>query len=269
MNESVLQIAQGLAIPFLGTVLGAACVFFMKKQMEQNLKRGLLSFAAGVMVAASVWSLLLPAISASESMGKLAFIPATVGFWAGILFLYILDKITPHLHLGSATPEGPKAKLKRTTMLTLAVTLHKLAVTLHNLPEGMAVGIVFAGWLSGNVAITLSGAFALAIGIAIQNFPEGAVVSLPLRAEGASRKKAFALGALSGAVEPVGALITLLAAEALSPFMPYLLSLAAGAMIYVVIEEMLPEVSEGEHFDAGTILFAVGFTLMMVLDSAL
>lgn len=262
MNEPVLQIAQGLAIPFLGTVLGAACVFFMKKQMGQNLKRGLLSFAAGVMVAASVWSLLLPAISASESMSKLAFIPATVGFWAGILFLYILDKITPHLHLGSATSEGPKAKLKRTTMLTLAVTL-------HNLPEGMAVGIVFAGWLSGNVAITLSGAFALAIGIAIQNFPEGAVVSLPLRAEGASRKKAFALGALSGAVEPVGALITLLAAEALSPFMPYLLSLAAGAMIYVVIEEMLPEVSEGEHFDAGTILFAVGFTLMMVLDSAL
>ena len=257
MNEPILQIAQGLAIPFLGTVLGAACVFFMKKQMGQNLKRGLLSFAAGVMVAASVWSLLLPAISASESMGKLAFIPATVGFWAGILFLYILDKITPHLHLGSATPEGPKAKLKRTTMLTLAVTL-------HNLPEGMAVGIVFAGWLSGNVAITLSGAFALAIGIAIQNFPEGAVVSLPLRAEGASRKKAFALGALS-----VGALITLLAAEALSPLMPYLLSLAAGAMIYVVVEEMLPEVSEGEHFDAGTILFAVGFTLMMVLDSAL
>ncbi len=248
MNEPVIQIAQGLAIPFLGTVLGAACVFFMKKQMGQNLKRGLLSFAAGVMVAASVWSLLLPAISASESMGKLAFIPATVGFWAGILFLFVLDKITP--------------KLKRTTMLTLAVTL-------HNLPEGMAVGIVFAGWLSGNVAITLSGAFALAIGIAIQNFPEGAVVSLPLRAEGASRKKAFALGALSGAVEPVGALITLLAAEALSPFMPYLLSLAAGAMIYVVIEEMLPEVSEGEHFDAGTILFAVGFTLMMVLDSAL
>lgn len=262
MNEPALQIAQGLVIPFLGTVLGAACVFFMRKQMSQNLKRGLLSFAAGVMVAASVWSLLLPAISASESMGKLAFIPATVGFWAGILFLFILDKITPHLHLGSATPEGPKAKLKRTTMLTLAVTL-------HNLPEGMAVGIVFAGWLSGNVAITLSGAFALAIGIAIQNFPEGAVVSLPLRAEGASRKKAFALGALSGAVEPVGALITLLAAEALSPFMPYLLSLAAGAMIYVVIEEMLPEVSEGEHFDAGTILFAVGFTLMMVLDSAL
>lgn len=262
MNEPILQIIQGLAIPFLGTVLGAACVFFTKKQMGQNLKRGLLSFAAGVMVAASVWSLLLPAISASESMGKLAFIPATVGFWAGILFLYILDKITPHLHLDSATPEGPKAKLQRTTMLTLAVTL-------HNLPEGMAVGIVFAGWLSGNVAITLSGAFALAIGIAIQNFPEGAVVSLPLRAEGASRKKAFALGALSGAVEPVGALITLLAAEALSPFMPYLLSLAAGAMIYVVIEEMLPEVSEGEHFDAGTILFAVGFTLMMVLDSAL
>lgn len=262
MNEPVLQIVQGLAIPFLGTVLGAACVFFMRNQMSQNLKRGLLSFAAGVMVAASVWSLLLPAISASESMGKLAFIPATVGFWAGILFLFVLDKITPHLHLGSATPEGPKAKLKRTTMLTLAVTL-------HNLPEGMAVGIVFAGWLSGNVAITLSGAFALTIGIAIQNFPEGAVVSLPLRAEGASRKKAFALGALSGAVEPVGALITLLAAEALSPFMPYLLSLAAGAMIYVVIEEMLPEVSEGEHFDAGTILFAVGFTLMMVLDSAL
>ena len=253
MNEPILQITQGLAIPFLGTVLGAACVFFMKKQMGQNLKRGLLSFAAGIMMEASVWSLLL---------GKLAFIPATVGFWAGILFLYILDKITPHLHLDSATPEGPKAKLKRTTMLTLAVTL-------HNLPEGMAVGIVFAGWLSGNAAITLSGAFALAIGIAIQNFPEGAVVSLPLRAEGASRKKAFALGALSGAVEPVGALITLLAAEALSPFMPYLLSLAAGAMIYVVIEEMLPEVSEGEHFDAGTILFAVGFTLMMVLDSAL
>ena len=228
MNEPVLQIAQGLAIPFLGTVLGAACVFFMKKQMGQNLKRGFLSFAAGVMVAASVWSLLLPAISASESMGKLAFIPATVGFWAGILFLYVLDKITPHLHLGSATPEGPKAKLKRTTMLTLAVTLHNLpegmavgivfagwlsgnvaitlsgafalatlAVTLHNLPEGMAVGIVFAGWLSGNVAITLSGAFALAIGIAIQNFPEGAVVSLPLRAEGCRRgfpQKGFRLG---------------------------------------------------------------------------
>ena len=180
MNQPVLQIVQGLTIPFLGTVLGAACVFFVRGQMKQNLKRGLLAFAAGVMVAASVWSLLLPAISASEHMGKLAFAPAAIGFWAGILFLFILDKITPHLHLGSKTPEGPRAKLKRTTMLTLAVTL-------HNLPEGMAVGIVFAGWLSGNVAITLSAACALAIGIAIQNFPEGAVVSLPLKAEGASR----------------------------------------------------------------------------------
>jgi ZIP family zinc transporter len=262
MSQPILPIIQGLTIPFLGTVLGAACVFFVRGQMKQNLKRGLLAFAAGVMVAASVWSLLLPAIEASEHLGKLAFAPAAVGFWAGILFLFILDKITPHLHLGSKTPEGPRAKLKRTTMLTLAVTL-------HNLPEGMAVGIVFAGWLSGNVAITLSAAFALSIGIAIQNFPEGAVVSLPLKAEGTTRKKAFALGALSGAVEPIGALITLIAAEILSPFMPYLLSFAAGAMIYVVVEEMLPEVSEGDHFDAGTILFAVGFTLMMALDSAL
>ena len=275
MIQPILPIIQGLTIPFL-----AACVFFIRGQMKQNLKRGLLAFAAGVMVAASVWSLLLPAIEASEHLGKLSFAPAAVGFWAGILFLFILDKITPHLHLGSQTPEGPRAKLKRTTMLTLAVTL-------HNLPEGMAVGIVFAGWLSGNVAITLSAAFALSIGIAIQNFPEGAVVSLPLKAEGATRqnegavvslplkaegatrKKAFALGALSGAVEPIGALITLIAAEILSPFMPYLLSFAAGAMIYVVVEEMLPEVSEGDHFDAGTILFAVGFTLMMALDSAL
>ena len=252
----------GLLIPFLGTAAGSACVFFLRRSLSDALRRSLTGFAAGVMTAASVWSLIVPAIEQSSAMGRWAFLPAFIGFWCGILFLLLLDRLVPHLHAGAEQAEGPKSRLKRTTMMVLAVTL-------HNIPEGMAVGIVYAGVRSGSALITAGGALSLALGIAIQNFPEGAVVSLPLRAEGASRKKAFALGALSGAVEPVGALITLLAAEALSPFMPYLLSLAAGAMIYVVIEEMLPEVSEGEHFDAGTILFAVGFTLMMVLDSAL
>ncbi|MBP5579421.1 MAG: ZIP family metal transporter [Ruminococcus sp.] len=262
MTQPILPIIQGLTIPFLGTVLGAACVFFIRGQMKQNLKRGLLAFAAGVMVAASVWSLLLPAISASEHLGKLSFAPAAVGFWAGILFLYILDKITPHLHLGSQTPEGPRAKLKRTTMLTLAVTL-------HNLPEGMAVGIVFAGWLSGNVAITLSAAFALSIGIAIQNFPEGAIISMPLHAENKSKIRSFAGGVLSGIVEPIAALITIFLADLIIPVMPYMLSFAAGAMIYVVVEELIPEIHEGDHSNIGVIMFSIGFTIMMALDVAL
>ena len=259
MTQPILPIIQGLTIPFLGTVLGAACVFFIRGQMKQNLKRGLLAFAAGVMVAASVWSLLLPAIEASEHLGKLSFAPAAVGFWAGILFLFILDKITPHLHLGSQTPEGPRAKLKRTTMLTLAVTL-------HNLPEGMAVGVVFAGADNGAAHISLASAVAVSLGIAIQNVPEGAIISMPMRAAGNSRWRSFIIGSLSGAVEPVGAIAVLLLASLLMPVLPYMLAFAAGAMFYVVVEELIPEASSGQHSNLSTIGFAVGFVLMMVLD---
>ena len=249
-------------IPFLGTALGSACVLFMKDRMNPMLQRALTGFAAGVMVAASIWSLLIPAMEQSEAMGKWSFIPAVAGFWLGILFLLVLDRIVPHLHMNSDKAEGPESSLQKTTMLVLAVTL-------HNLPEGMAVGVVYAGLLTGNSGITATGALALSLGIAIQNFPEGAIISMPLRAEGVSKKKAFLYGALSGAVEPIGAALTILAAGLFVPVLPYLLSFAAGAMLYVVVEELIPEMSEGEHSNVGTILFAVGFAVMMALDVAL
>ena len=234
----------------------------MRKSMSATLERALAGFAAGVMVAASIWSLLIPAIEQSEGMGKWSFIPAFVGFWIGILFLLLLDHVIPHLHINSDDAEGPRTNLKKKTMLILAVTL-------HNIPEGMAVGVVYAGWMMRNNHITVLGALALSVGIAIQNFPEGAIISMPLRAEGASKGKAFLYGTLSGIVEPVGAFLTILAAGIIVPALPYLLSFAAGAMMYVVVEELVPEMSEGEHSNIGTILFAVGFTMMMVLDVAL
>ena len=252
----------GIMIPFLGTTLGAACVFFMKKSLGDLVQRSLAGFAAGVMVAASIWSLLIPAIEQSEGMGKLSFLPAFVGFWVGVLFLLLLDHLIPHLHVGSDQAEGPKSKLGRTTMMVLAVTL-------HNIPEGMAVGVMYAGFLAGNSQITAAGALALSIGIAIQNFPEGAIISMPLRAEGESKVRAFVGGVLSGIVEPIGAVLTILAAQLVIPALPYLLSFAAGAMLYVVVEELIPEMSQGRHSNIGTVFFAVGFSVMMVLDVAL
>ena len=252
----------GIMIPFLGTTLGAACVFFMKKSLGDLVQRALAGFAAGVMVAASIWSLLLPAIEQSEGMGKLSFLPAFIGFWSGVLFLLLLDRLIPHLHVGSEQAEGPKSKLGRTTMMVLAVTL-------HNIPEGMAVGVVYAGFLSGNTQITAASALALSLGIAIQNFPEGAIISMPLRAEGERKGRAFLGGVFSGVVEPIGAVLTILAAQLVIPALPYLLSFAAGAMLYVVVEELIPEMSQGEHSNVGVLSFALGFTLMMALDVAL
>ncbi|MEE1352319.1 MAG: ZIP family metal transporter [Acutalibacteraceae bacterium] len=251
-----------LLIPFLGTVLGSACVFFMRGKLNEKVERALNGFAAGVMVAASIWSLLQPAIEEESDRGRFAFLPAFIGFWLGILFLLLLDHIIPHLHQFTDEAEGPKSKLQRSTMMVLAVTM-------HNLPEGMAVGVVFAGALSGNSHISTAAAMSLAVGIAIQNFPEGAIISMPLHAEGKSKGKAFMDGALSGAVEPVGALLTILLAEAILPAMPYLLSFAAGAMMYVVVEELIPEMSSGKHSNVATIVFTIGFTLMMALDVAL
>ena len=252
----------GILIPFLGTSLGAACVFFMKKTLSDMVQRSLTGFAAGVMVAASVWSLLIPAMEQSAGMGRLSFVPAVVGFWMGILFLLGLDHIVPHLHAKSGQTEGPKSQLRRTTMMVLAVTL-------HNIPEGMAVGVVYAGYLSGSAQITAAGALALSLGIAIQNFPEGAIISMPLRAEGMKKGKAFCGGVLSGVVEPIGAMLTILAAQLVVPALPYLLSFAAGAMLYVVVEELIPEMSQGSHSNIGTLFFAVGFSIMMMLDVAL
>lgn len=249
-------------IPFFGTSLGAACVLFMRRELNQTVQRILTGFAAGVMTAASVWSLLIPAIEQSKPMGKLSFLPAFFGFWLGILFLLLLDHMIPHLHMNGRHVEGPKKNLKKATMLVLAVTL-------HNIPEGMAVGVVYAGLASESASITVSAALALSLGIAIQNFPEGAIISMPLRSEGVSKPKAFFYGILSGAVEPVGALLTIIAAELVVSYLPYLLSFAAGAMIYVVIEELIPEMSSGEHSNVGPIMFAVGFTVMMALDVAL
>ena len=259
MNTNVLM---GLLIPFAGTALGSACVFFMKNELGEKVQKALTGFASGVMVAASIWSLIVPAMEQSEGMGKLSFVPACIGFWIGILFLLLLDSVIPHLHLNADKAEGPRAKLKKTTMMVLAVTL-------HNIPEGMAVGVVYAGFISGNTTITAGGALALALGIAIQNFPEGAIISMPLKAEGKSKGKAFLDGVLSGAVEPIGALLTILAAGLFIPAMPYLLSFAAGAMMYVVVEELIPEMSSGDHSNIGVVMFAVGFTLMMALDVAL
>jgi len=252
----------GILIPFLGTTLGAACVFFMKKSLSDLVRRSLAGFAAGVMVAASIWSLLIPAIEQSDGMGKLSFLPAFIGFWGGMLFLLLLDRLIPHLHVGSEQAEGPKSKLGRTTMMMLAVTL-------HNIPEGMAVGVVYAGFLSGNTQITAASALALSLGIAIQNFPEGAIISMPLRAEGEKKSKAFLGGVISGVVEPIGAVLTIVAAQFVIPALPYLLSFAAGAMLYVVVEELIPEMSQGRHSNLGTVFFAVGFSVMMALDVAL
>ena len=256
------DIFRGILILFLGTALGAACVFFMKRTLSTGIQRALTGFAAGIMTAASVWSLLIPAMEQSADMGKLAFLPAVIGFLVGILFLLGLDHLIPHLHMNSSEAEGPKSKLKKTTMLVLAVTL-------HNIPEGMAVGVVYAGYLAGTAQITAAGALALSLGIAIQNFPEGAIISMPLRAEGMKKGRAFWGGVLSGIVEPIGAVLTILAAGIVVPALPYLLSFAAGAMLYVVVEELIPEMSQGQHSNVGTVFFAVGFSVMMVLDVAL
>ena len=244
-----MEILFGILIPFLGTTLGSACVFFMKKSLGVSVQRALAGFAAGVMVAASIWSLLIPAIEQAKNMGKLSFLPAFIGFWFGVLFLLMLDRLIPHLHIGSDQAEGPKSKLDRTTMMVLAVTL-------HNIPEGMAVGVMYAGFLAGNTQITATSALALSIGIAIQNFPEGAIISMPLRAEGESKGRAFLGGVL-------------LAAQLVIPALPYLLSFAAGAMLYVVVEELIPEMSQGKHSNIGTVFFAVGFSVMMMLDVSL
>ena len=257
-----MQIFLGLAIPFLGTTLGAAMVFLMKEEMNKKVEKILLGFASGVMIAASVWSLLIPSIEMAETQGKVAWIPAAIGFLLGIVFLLVLDSVVPHMHLESENPEGMKSKLKKTTMMVFAVTL-------HNIPEGMAVGVTFAGALAQNAGITMAGAFALAVGIAIQNFPEGAIISMPLKSEGVSKPRAFLYGTLSGIVEPIGALITIILTNAVVPILPYLLSFAAGAMIYVVVEELIPESQAGEHSNIGTIGVAIGFTIMMILDVAL
>lgn len=259
MNWSVFY---GILIPFLGTSFGAACVFFMKKEMGDRLQRMLTGFAAGVMVAASIWSLLIPAMEQVVDMGKMAFVPAVAGFWLGILFLLLLDHIIPHLHRNSQRAEGPKSQLKRTTMLVLAVTL-------HNIPEGMAVGVVYAGYLAGSTQISAAAAMALSLGIAIQNFPEGAIISMPLCTKGMPKGKAFVYGVLSGAVEPVASVFTLWAASLVVPVLPYFLSFAAGAMLYVVVEELVPKMSVGETTNIGIFMFAAGFSLMMILDVAL
>lgn len=259
MGFEVLKV---ILLPFLGTSLGAACVFFMKKALNEKLQRSLTGFAAGVMVAASIWSLLLPAMEQTEQTGQPAFLPAVVGIWLGMLFLLLLDRAIPHMHLNSTAMEGPDLKLKRTTMLVLAVTL-------HNIPEGMAVGAVVSGWLLQDSAIASAGVFTLSLGIAIQNFPEGAIISMPLRAEGVKHGKAFLYGVLSGIVEPAAAALTILLSALVVPALPYLLSFAAGAMLYVVVEELIPEMSAGEHSNLGTLFFAVGFTLMLTLDVAL
>lgn len=255
----MMKVFSILMIPFLGTSLGAAMVFLMKKHMNRELEKMLLGFAAGVMIAASVWSLLLPAIEMAEEQGGWVWLPAAAGFLLGVGFLLLLDSVVPHLHMDSEKPEGVKSDFQKTTMLVLAVTL-------HNLPEGMAVGVTVAGAMVGNTGITMAGAFALAVGIAIQNFPEGAIISMPLRSAGFSRGKSFLYGVLSGIVEPIGAFATILLAEQVIPILPYLLAFAAGAMIYVVVDELIPESQSGEHSNIGTIGAAVGFVVMMVLD---
>lgn len=256
------EVVHGILIPFIGTSLGASCVFFMKNTLNEIVEKSLNGFASGVMMAASIWSLLIPSIEQSIHLGKLAFLPTTIGFLLGIGFLLILDVVIPHIHVNSTKSEGMRSNLKRTTMLVLAVTL-------HNIPEGMAIGIVFAGYLSGNTSITIMSALILSLGIAIQNFPEGAIISMPLKVEGVSKPKSFLYGVLSGIVEPIGAIITILCANFLVPVLPYLLSFASGAMIYVIIEELVPEMSKEPHSNMGTISFAMGFALMMALDVAL
>ena len=257
-----MEVSSAVFLPFLGTVIGSGCVFFMKDKMNRTLQRSLTGFAAGVMVAASVWSLIIPAMDQSAHLGRLAFFPALVGVWAGFAFLLALDRIIPHLHLNSECPEGTACNFGKSTMLVLAVAL-------HNLPEGMAVGVVVAGWLTGSESISFAAALALSLGIALQNLPEGAIISMPLKSEGMGRGKAFGYGVISGVIEPIGAIATILLANLVVPILPYLLAFSAGAMLYVVVEELIPEMSEGEHSNIGTIFFALGFTLMMVLDVAL
>ena len=257
-----MDIFYGLLIPFLGTTLGSAMVFLMKDKINPKLEKILLGFASGVMIAASIWSLLMPSIDMAEEQSIIKWLPAATGFLLGMFFLLILDSIIPHLHLKSDEPEGIKTKLEKTTMMVLAVTL-------HNIPEGMAVGVIFAGAMIGNTGITMAGAFALSIGIAIQNFPEGAIISMPLKAEGVSKTKAFVLGTLSGIVEPIAAIITILLTNLIVPVLPYLLSFAAGAMVYVVVEELIPEAQDGNHSNLATIGVAIGFVIMMILDIAL
>ena len=254
-----MSLILGLLIPLLGTMLGSAFVFFMKDEMPQRVQKTLLGFASGVMVAASVWSLLIPAMEMEEGQGAFSVVPAAVGFLLGVGFLLLLDELTPHLHLGSSSPEGPRSRLSRTAMLALAVTI-------HNLPEGMAVGVVFAGAEQGVGGLSLASAVAVSLGIAIQNVPEGAIISMPMRAEGNSRWRSFLIGSLSGAVEPIGGLAVVLLASLLTPVLPYMLAFAAGAMFYVVVEELIPEASSGKHSNLSTIGFALGFVLMMVLD---
>jgi ZIP family zinc transporter len=261
MNDT-MKIIIGILLPLAGTALGSGMVFFLKNEMKPLLQKSLLGFASGVMIAASVWSLLIPAIDMAEENGTVAWVPATVGFLLGIGFLLLLDTIIPHLHVDSDVPEGPNSKLGKSVMLVLAVTL-------HNFPEGMAVGVVFTGILTGNTIISTAGAFALALGIAIQNIPEGAIISMPLIGTGMSKRKAFSLGIMSGVVEPIGAIITLLLTSFITPVLPFILSFAAGAMIYVVVEELIPESQSGDHSNIGTIGCAIGFALMMVLDVAL
>lgn len=258
----MMDIGKVILIPFLGTSLGAACVFFLKGEMNRQFQRMLTGFAAGVMVAASVWSLLIPAMEQADFMGKFAFLPAFVGVWAGVLFLLLLDHVIPHLHMNSQCPEGVSCNLGKSTMMFFAVAL-------HNLPEGMAVGVVLAGWMTGEGTISAAAALALSLGIALQNLPEGAIISLPMKSNGMKTGKAFLYGVMSGVVEPMGAIVTILLAKLVVPLLPYLLSFAAGAMLYVVVEELIPEMSEGEHSNIGTVFFTVGFSLMMVLDVAL
>lgn len=251
-----------LLIPLLGTILGSAFVFFMKEKMSDHVQKSLLGFASGVMVAASVWSLLIPGMDMCEDWGKMKVMPAVVGFLGGMAFLLLIDRVTPHLHIGNAKPEGPRSRLSRTAMLSLAVTI-------HNLPEGMGVGVVLAGAMQGDTYISTAAATAMAVGIAIQNIPEGAIISMPMRSAGNSKMRSFAMGALSGLVEPLGGLIVIVLASITTPALPYLFAFAAGSMLYVVVEELIPEMSEGEHSNIGTIGFAVGFTLMMILDVVL
>jgi len=257
-----MKLLYGLLIPFLGTTLGSGMVFLMKNKINKKIEKLLLGFASGVMIAASIWSLIIPALDMAEEQGIITWLPATIGFLLGICFLLVLDSIIPHLHLNTDKPEGLKSKIQKTTMMVLAVTL-------HNIPEGMAVGVVFAGAMAQNTGITMAGAIALAIGIAIQNFPEGAIISMPLKSEGMSKSKAFLYGTLSGIVEPIGAILTICLTNFVVPILPYLLSFAAGAMIYVVVEELIPESQTGEHSNIGTIGVAIGFVIMMILDVAL
>ena len=257
-----IEMLQEIFIPFVGTTLGAGCVFFVKGKLNMRLQRIFTGFAAGVMVAASIWSLLLPSLESASHLGNWAFMPAMVGFWLGVVFLALMDKAVPHLHMNSDTAEGPKSRLQRTTMMILALVL-------HNIPEGMAVGVVYAGALMQETELTVTAALVLSLGIAIQNFPEGAIISIPLHGEGMKKSKAFTYGMLSGIVEPMAAVLTILVAEVVVPALPYMLGFAAGAMIYVVVEELIPEMSEGEHSHLGTFMFMLGFSAMLIMDVVL